>query len=176
MHHYKVAMPRKHTQSNKAFANDASHRLNKTQKQNLTWLWVILGILIVIAVGIVLFISDTSRSAELPPSPTAVSVEISATQAYAKYQQGAFFLDVRSQDEYNQFHIKGSMLIPLDQLPNRLNELPKDKEVVVVCLSGHRSLSGTAILQQAGFKQVFCLSGGLQAWMDANYLIERGTP
>ncbi len=169
-------MPRKHIKSNQVFANHASHRHNKTQKQNLTWLWVGLGILTVVAVGIVLFNSDASRSAKLPPSPTAASVEISAAKAYAKYQQGTFFLDVRSQDEYIQFHIKGSMLIPLNQLPNRLNELPKDKEVVVVCLSGHRSLNGTAILQQAGFKQVFCLSGGLQAWIDANYPIEKEKP
>jgi rhodanese-related sulfurtransferase len=173
---YKASMPRKHTKSNKAFANHASHRCNKTRKQNLTWLWVGLGLLVVVAVGIVWFNSVTRHSAEIAPSSTAASVEISATQAYAKYQQGAFFLDVRSQDEYNQFHIKGSRLIPLDQLSNRLTELPKDKEVVVVCLSGHRSLSGTAILLQAGFKQVFCLGGGLQAWMDANYPIEKGTP
>ena len=169
-------MPRKHTKSNKAFANHASHQPDKTQKRNLTWLWVGLGILAVAAVGIAWFNSVTRRSAEIASSPTTASVEISAAQAYVKYQQGSFFLDVRSQDEYNQFHIKGSLLIPLDQLPNRLNELPKDKEVVLVCLSGHRSLSGTTILQQAGFKHVFCLNGGLQAWMDANYPIEKGTP
>ena len=109
------------------------------------------------------------------PKPTP-SVEISPTQAYAKYQQGAFFLDVRSQDEFSQFHIKGSTLIPLDELQNKLSELPKDKDIVVICLSGHRSLSGTTVLQQAGFMHVSCLKGGLQAWMDANYPVEKGTP
>ena len=94
---------------------------------------------------------------------TPPSVEITAAQAYAKYQQGAFFLDVRSPEEWSQFHIKGSTLIPLDQLLNRLNYVPKDKDIVVVCLSGHRALSGTSILQQAGFRCVSCLSGGLQA-------------
>ncbi len=169
-------MPRKHPKSNKAFANQASHRPNKNQKQNLTWLWVGLGIFIVIAAGIALLNSATSRSAELSISPPAEVVEISAAQANSKYQQGAFFLDVRSREEFSQFHIKGSRLIPLDQLPNRLRELPKDKEVVIVCLSGHRSLSGATILRQAGFKQVFSLIGGLQAWMDANYPVEKGTP
>jgi rhodanese-related sulfurtransferase len=106
----------------------------------------------------------------------STSVEISPAQAYAKFQQGAFFLDVRSQDEWNQFHVKGSTLIPLDQLPNRLSEVPKDKDVVVMCLSGHRSPSGTAILQQAGYKNVFCLSGGLTAWKAAGYPLEGDAP
>jgi rhodanese-related sulfurtransferase len=103
-------------------------------------------------------------------------VEISPAQAYEKYQQGAFFLDVRSQEEWNQFHITGSTSNPLDELPSRLNELPRNQDIVVVCLSGHRSQSGVTILQQAGFTRVSCLSGGLQAWMDANYPIEQGAP
>jgi rhodanese-related sulfurtransferase len=82
-------------------------------------------------------------------------------------------LDVRSQDEWDQFHIAGSKLIPLDELPNRLTELPKDNDIVVVCLSGHRSQSGTVILQQAGFTRVSCLRGGLQAWMDLNFPVEK---
>lgn len=127
--------------------------------------WVGLGVLLVAVMGILL----------ISPKNTP-TVEISPAQAYAKYQQGAFFLDVRSQDEWNQFHIAGSTLIPLDQLQNRLSELPNNKDIVVVCLSGHRSKSGVTILQQAGFAHVSCLSGGLQAWMDANYPIERGSP
>jgi rhodanese-related sulfurtransferase len=128
-------------------------------------LWVCLGILLVVVAGFLVLRPKATPSAEITPA-----------QAYAKYQQGAFFLDVRSQEEWNQFHIKGSTLIPLDQLQDRLNEVPKDKDIVVVCLSGHRSLSGTAILQQAGFRRVSCLGGGLQAWMDQNYPVERGTP
>jgi rhodanese-related sulfurtransferase len=176
VHSHKVDMSRKRSKSSTTFPKQAAHRHKKTQKPNLTWLWVGLGLLVVVIIGVLWFNSGASRSAKSSPSPAVASVEISAAQAYAKYQQGAFFLDVRSQDEYTQFHIKGSRLIPLDQLPNRVNELPKDKEVVVVCLTGHRSLNGTAILQQAGFQQVFCLSGGLQAWMNANYPVEEGTP
>ena len=157
-------MSRKHTQS-KHVAESTAHRYHKAHKRNLIWLWVGLGVLLVAVAGILLLSSKAAPSVEIPPA-----------QAYAKYQQGAFFLDVRSQDEWNQFHIEGSTLIPLDQLQDRLSELPKNKDIVMVCLSGHRSQSGTAILQQAGFKHVSCLSGGLQAWMDANYPLERGTP
>ena len=158
-------MARKHMKSKNQSPISASHRNRKIRNRNLIWIGVGLGILVVVIVGIFLF----------GPKPTP-SVEITPAQAYARYQQGAFFLDVRSQDEWDQFHIKGSTLIPLDELPDRLSELPKDKDIVVVCRSGHRSQSGTAILQKAGFTQVYFLSGGLLAWQEANYPIEKGSP
>jgi rhodanese-related sulfurtransferase len=158
-------MSRKHPKSTQPSTEPASHRRHKNRKRNLAWLWVSLGALLVVVVGILLL-----------RSKVAPSVEITPAQAYAKFQQGAFFLDVRSQEEWNQFHIAGSTLIPLDQLGQRLNELSKDREIVVVCLSGHRSQSGTTILQQAGFKYVSCLSGGLQAWIAAGYPIEGSAP
>jgi phage shock protein E len=158
-------MPRKHTRSKHPSHTPASRRLNKTRKRNLTWLWIGLGILLVAAVGILAFGTKGSPSVEITPA-----------QAYTKFQQGAFFLDVRSQEEWDQYHIKGSTLIPLDELQSRLDELPRNNEIVMVCLSGHRSLNGTTVLQKAGFTRVFCLSGGLQAWIDANYPVEKGTP
>ncbi len=168
-------MSRKHPKS-KHSSETTLPRRHKSHKRNLTWLWVALGALVVVVLGILFLGSQASPPAGNSSTQTAVSVEISPVQAYAKLQQGAFFLDVRSQDEWNQFHIKGSTLIPLNELQNRLNEVPRDKDIVVVCLSGHRSLSGTAILQQAGYQHVSCLSGGLQAWMDANYPLERPAP
>jgi rhodanese-related sulfurtransferase len=158
-------MSGKHQKSKRASFEPASHRGHKTHPRNLTWLWISLGVLVVIVVGILLLRSKAAPSFEITPA-----------QAYAKFQQGAFFLDVRNQDEWDQFHIAGSTLIPLDQLQNRLNELPNDQDIVVVCLSGHRSQSGVAILQQAGFTRISCLTGGLQAWMDASYPVEKGSP
>jgi rhodanese-related sulfurtransferase len=160
-------MSRNHAKSTQFSSTPASQRRHKAHRRNLLWLWVSLAALFAATMGILLLRHNAS---------TILSVEITPAQAYAKYQQGAFFLDVRTQDEWNQFHINGSTLIPLDQLSNRLSEVPKDKDVVVVCLSGHRSQSGTTILQQAGFTHVSCLSGGLKAWMDSNYPIERGSP
>jgi rhodanese-related sulfurtransferase len=158
-------MSRKHPRSRHASSEPVSHQRHNTHRRSLVWLWVGLGALLIVVVGIILLNSKATPSVEITPA-----------EAYAKYQQGAFFLDVRSQDEWYLFHIAESTLIPLDQLQNRLSELPRDNDIVVVCLSGHRSQSGTAILQQAGFTRVSCLSGGLQAWMDANYPIERGSP
>lgn len=65
--------------------------------------------------------------------------------------QGATILDVRSTGEFAQGHIKGAINIPLDQLPNKLNKLPKDKPVIACCLSGGRSGSALSLLKENGF-------------------------
>ncbi len=158
-------MSRKRPNSKRSSSEPTFHQGHKTKKRNMAWLWVSLGAVLFALVGILV----------LAPKRTP-SVEITPAQANTKFQQGAFFLDVRSQAEWEQFHIAGSTLIPLDQLQNRLGELPKDQDIVVVCLSGHRAQSGVTILQQAGFKKITYLSGGLQAWISAGYPIEGIAP
>ena len=98
--------------------------------------------------------------------------EISVNEAFTKYQNGAFVLDVRTPEEWNEFHVPNTTLIPLDQLPARLNELPKDREIVVVCRSGNRSQEGRDILLNAGFAQVTSMTGGLTEWRASGYPLE----
>lgn len=74
------------------------------------------------------------------------------------------FLDVRSQEEWEQGHISGALHIPLGQLPKRLNEIPHDIRTVVYCASGSRSAIAASILQAAGLKEVVNLSGGYHKW------------
>jgi rhodanese-related sulfurtransferase len=168
-----LTMSRKHSKSKDQSSQSGPRGQYKPRKHNLTWLWFSLGALLVAGVGILLLSQQARSPAGGSPSPTALSVVISPSQAYAKFQEGAFILDVRSQAEWDQFHIKGSTLIPLNELSGRLAELPRDKDIVVVCLSGHRSQSGAAALQQAGFERVYSLDGGMQAWKDANYPVEK---
>jgi rhodanese-related sulfurtransferase len=138
----------------------------KTHKQNAPWKWISLGIAaVVIVVAVILLLP---RISGVP--------HISVAEAYQKYQQGAFFVDVRSQEEFDQAHITNSTLIPLDELQNRLSDLPKDKDIVVVCFSGHRSEEGVTILLKAGFSRARCLTGGLTAWKTAGYLLEGSNP
>lgn len=96
-------------------------------------------------------------NAALPPT-------VSIQEAAAQRDAGAFILDVREPSEWNEFHIPGSTLIPLGQLQTRVNEVPKDKPVVVVCRSGNRSQTGRDILKQAGFTNVTSMNGGLTQW------------
>ena len=99
--------------------------------------------------------------------------EISVDEAYAIYQQGdAFFVDVRELSEWNEFHAPGTTLVPLGELPARLNEIPRDRPIVVVCRSGNRSQQGRDILLQAGFTNVTSMDGGLNEWRSKGYPIE----
>ncbi len=107
------------------------------------------------------------------PQPP-VAGETTAAEAYQRYQAGAFFLDVRTQAEYDQGHIAGSVLIPIDQLQKRLNEVPRDQAVVlVVCRAGAQNSDATAILRQAGYSHVTCISGGMKAWASAGYPVAK---
>lgn len=75
-------------------------------------------------------------------------------------------LDVREQDEFDTARIEGSILIPLQQVPQRLGELEKDAKIVVHCHHGGRSARATGFLLQNGFKDVSNLEGGIDAWSD----------
>lgn len=137
---------------------------------NHPWAW--LGILLLLVLT-VLVVGCTSQPASVTEqAATPFPDEISVEQAYQLYNDGAFVLDVRTQDEWDDFHAPNTTLIPLDQLPDRLNEVPKDQAIVVVCRSGNRSADGRDILKDAGYSQVTSVDGGLTAWRTAGYPIE----
>jgi hydroxyacylglutathione hydrolase len=79
---------------------------------------------------------------------------------------------VRTAEDWNEFHAPDTTLIPLDELEARLDEVPRDREIVVVCRSGNRSQQGHDILLNAGFEQVTSMSGGLNEWRSKGYPIE----
>jgi rhodanese-related sulfurtransferase len=106
------------------------------------------------------------------PASNALGSTISVNEAYNLYQNGAFLLDVRTQEEWNEFHAPDTTLIPLDQLASRLSEVPRDRQVVVVCRSGNRSQQGRDILRNAGFEQVTSMTGGLNEWRASGYPVE----
>jgi rhodanese-related sulfurtransferase len=112
-----------------------------------------------------------NRPADVANSSTnqSLSAEISVDKAYKMYEDGTFLLDVRTQEEWNDYHVPDTTLIPLDQLADRLSEVPKDQPVVVVCRSGNRSQQGRDILKQAGFEQVTSMAGGLKTWQAQGY-------
>jgi hydroxyacylglutathione hydrolase len=101
-----------------------------------------------------------------------LSATISVDDAYSMYQDGAFLLDVRTVEEWNEFHAPGATLIPLNELASRVNEVPRDRQIIVVCHSGKRSEEGRDILLEAGFTQVTRIDGGLNEWRSSGYPIE----
>jgi rhodanese-related sulfurtransferase len=149
----------------KRTARDRRSRISAA-RSNPRLVWLLVGLAILAGELAAIFIIRTSKAN--PP------VEVAPPQAFNMIQQGAFILDVRTQAEWEQVHISGSKLIPLDQLGERLSELPRDADIIVVCATGHRSATGAALLSQSGFRRVFSMNGGMQAWMEADYPIEQG--
>ncbi len=74
-----------------------------------------------------------------------------------------FLLDVRTPLEHAAQTIQGSQLIPLQELGYRMQELPKDEEIVVYCRVGNRSAYASALLARQGYK-VKNLEGGIALW------------
>jgi len=131
---------------------------NLKKKSNPNLLWIGLGVVLIVLVGAFLFRPGNNVTADNLPR------EISVSEASAMRDAGAFILDVREPDEWNESHIPGATLIPLGQLASRVDELPKDQEIVVVCRSGNRSAQGRDILLSAGFPQVTSMAGGINQW------------
>lgn len=75
-------------------------------------------------------------------------------------------LDVREPWEWNLCRLPGAVLIPMHELPTRIEELNKAAEIVVICHHGVRSYHAARYLEIAGFEDVINLSGGVAAWAD----------
>lgn len=126
-------------------------------------------------VAVVAFIVYLIASAGGSSSSSGLANEVSTDEAYKMYQQSSTFtVDVRTQEEWDEYHAPNTTLIPLDQLQNRLSEVPKDKEILVVCRSGNRSQQGRDILLSAGYN-ASSMAGGLKEWYAKGYPIE-GAP
>lgn len=134
---------------------------SQTQGSSLPWKWLAPA-LIVIAAIVAAFVF-------FQPDQTALASQISVAQAAELRDSGAFILDVREVDEWNQLHVPGATLIPLGQLASRVNEVPRDQTVVVMCRSGNRSQQGRDILKAAGFENVTSMAGGINQWSAAGY-------
>jgi sulfur-carrier protein adenylyltransferase/sulfurtransferase len=106
------------------------------------------------------------RGEETEPVTTGIP-EITPVELKTRLDRGddLFILDVREPHEYQICNLHGH-LIPLRDLPQRVNELDSAREIVAHCRSGKRSADAVAFLQQAGFRKIWNLRGGILAWSD----------
>lgn len=137
------------------------------QKGFPVWGWIALGVALIVVAAFAFLQQPQPAVASLP-------AEVSVARAAELRDQGAFILDVREPEEWNQLHIPEATLIPLGELSTRLNEVPKDREVVVVCRSGNRSAQGRDILLDAGFTDVTSMAGGMNQWQTQGLPIATG--
>ena len=97
--------------------------------------------------------------------------EICPTTTMGKAQEGVLIIDVRNKFEVENvnFDVPNYMNIPLNELEDRINEIPKDKEIVMVCRSGERSLKTTYFLMNAGYENVSNMDGGILKWASKGF-------
>jgi len=74
------------------------------------------------------------------------------------------FIDVREPDEYAEGHIEGMVNMPLSTLEDTYSQLPKDKEIVIICRSGNRSMQAAQLLRDKGYTRLVNVQGGMLDW------------
>ena len=101
------------------------------------------------------------------------SVSAAEAKTLMDEDKSVVVMDVRQPDEYRGGHIPGSRLIPLNELAQRLKDVPQDKTILCVCRSGSRSGMAVRQLNAAGYNAIN-LQGGMMRWQSAGYPVKRG--
>jgi rhodanese-related sulfurtransferase len=89
-------------------------------------------------------------------------------------QRPAVLLDVREVPEFHEVRVPGSLFIPMSELGARVDEVPKDRPVLVLCAAGSRSQQVTGYLLQQGWDDVGNVAGGITAWERMGLPVDRG--
>jgi rhodanese-related sulfurtransferase len=98
---------------------------------------------------------------------------IDVKQAFARSKRGAKLVDVRSAGEFKLGHPRGALSVPPGVIKRDETGLGRDDEILVICLSGHRSPRQARKLAEMGFSRVSNVQGGLHAWKRAGLPVKR---
>ncbi len=131
--------------------------------------WVLIVIL-VITLG---YLMNKSLGPK-EPVVSSLPAEVSVADAAKLDQKEWLFLDVREPSEWEEAHIPYATLIPLGELTARLSEIPKEKNIIVVCRSGNRSAVGRDLLLKSGFANVTSMAGGMNTWQAQGHPVITG--
>ncbi|HML20187.1 MAG TPA: rhodanese-like domain-containing protein [Aggregatilinea sp.] len=124
--------------------------------------------LILILVVLALALAACGGSDDKQASATYQTISVTEAQKQLQANPDAIFVDVRTAEEYATGHAEGTVLIPLDEVSDRAAaELPKDKDIYVICRSGNRSKSASETLISLGYEHVYNVDGGTNAWSSA---------
>ena len=110
----------------------------------------------------------------MPPSIPTIDVE----EAQRRLQQDParpILLDVRETSEFAEVRAPGAVLVPTSLFMTRVDELPTDRPLMVVCQMGGRSAAVAGYLIRAGRKDVVNVAGGMEAWERAGLPVRRGS-
>lgn len=101
--------------------------------------------------------------------------EIDVDELEGRLAAGATLVDVREPDEYDEVRVPGGILVPLQSVPDRLDEVPADGTFYVICAKGGRSMVAAEFLRGEG-RDAVNVAGGTTAWVDAGLPTESGSP
>jgi hydroxyacylglutathione hydrolase len=116
--------------------------------------------------GFILMKDFTGETKAVEQVPVEEVKELTETEKYLQ------FVDVRRPAEYANGHAARALNISLDKLSKEIDRLDPETPTYVICQSGYRSSLGTSILENAGFKKVYNVTGGTQAWINADFETE----
>ncbi len=151
-------------------ANKAKGKHAEGKKQMIPlWGWALI-VIAVIAAGY-LMVKNLSQQ---EPVISGLPLEVSVDEAAKLDQEEWLFLDVREPSEWEEGHIPYASLIPLGELTARLSEIPKEKNIIVVCRSGNRSAVGRDLLLNSGFANVTSMAAGMSSWQAKGYPVVTG--
>ncbi len=111
------------------------------------------------------------------PAAVTTTPELSASEPKTMLDRGqAQLFDVREVWEWITTRIPGATLIPMGEVVQRMQEIPKDRPVIIHCATGQRSAKVTDALRQAGYERVYNMAGGIVAWANEQFPVEAGPP
>ena len=145
----------------------SKRKAQQDAKKKKEQMMIAVAAVIFVVIAFLVFGGNPSTVNSLPP-------EINTAMGYQKFNEGAFLLDVRTQPEWEEYHIDGATMIVLDELESRTSEVPFDQEVIIICNSGNRSQVARDILLAAGHTSVTSIAGGIQGWMSAGHDVVSG--
>ncbi|MGA8300068.1 MAG: rhodanese-like domain-containing protein, partial [Terriglobales bacterium] len=105
------------------------------------------------------------RGQEAAPENDVPAISVEELKKKLDAKADIFILDVREPHEYQICNLNG-YLIPVGDLPKRVNELDSSREIIAHCKMGGRSAKAVNFLRRSGFKKVYNLTGGITAWAE----------
>ena len=108
----------------------------------------------------------------------ATANNVSAADAWklVESNKDVFLLDVRTPQEYQQVRLEGASLIPIDQVVRRMNEIPRDRPILVYCAVGSRSAQVANYLARQNYGPVYNMYGGIWSWQSRGLPVLSGPP
>jgi rhodanese-related sulfurtransferase len=97
------------------------------------------------------------------------SINTDEARRMLENDQNIMLIDVRNENEYNSEHLKNAKNIPLNQLEKRIKKLPRDKDIIIYCQTGSRSIRAIRKLEVNGFNRLSHMHEGLRGWKINGY-------